>query len=173
MDCVLTDPYQLPFDDNSADIVVSSSCFEHSELFWLLFLEVIRILKPHDLFYLNAPSNGSFHRYPVDCWRFYPDSGRALVRWAERSSYSTELLESFTSHQLHDQWNDYVAVFIKDKSHIQQYPERMLTGRSDIENISVYGWEDMLKRCDVPQDLRLLQARQQQLDNIKHILEIK
>ena len=30
------------------------------------------------LFYLNAPSNGEFHRYPVDCWRFYPDAGGAL-----------------------------------------------------------------------------------------------
>ena len=79
VDKVLKDPYNLPFENNSVDVVVSSSCLEHSELFWLSFIEIIRILKPNGLFYLNAPSNGAFHRYPVDCWRFYPDSGKALV----------------------------------------------------------------------------------------------
>jgi SAM-dependent methyltransferase len=71
--------YKLPFADGSVDVVLSSSCFEHSEFFWLLFLEILRVLRPEGLFYLNAPSNGPFHRYPVDCWRFYPDSGNALV----------------------------------------------------------------------------------------------
>src|SRR5690242_17879182 len=70
VDVILKDPYKLPFEDRSADFVVSSSCFEHSEMFWLLFLEILRILKPEGVFYLNVPSNGIFHRYPVDCWRF-------------------------------------------------------------------------------------------------------
>ena len=59
---VLEDPYKLPFDSDSVDIVICSSCFEHSEMFWLLFLEVMRILKPTGLFYMNAPSNGAFHK---------------------------------------------------------------------------------------------------------------
>src|SRR5512140_2189307 len=77
VDVVLDDPYVLPFEAASADIVVSSSCFEHAEMFWLVFLEVMRILKPRGLFYLNVPSNGMYHRHPVDCWRFSPDSGAA------------------------------------------------------------------------------------------------
>ena len=32
VDVVLTDPYQLPFETASVDVIVSSSCFEHSEL---------------------------------------------------------------------------------------------------------------------------------------------
>jgi len=96
VDIVLDDPYLLPFDSQSIDIVISSSCFEHSEMFWLVFLEVLRILKPKGLFYLNAPSSGSFHRYPVDCWRFYPDSGKALITWANRNGINANLLESFT-----------------------------------------------------------------------------
>jgi SAM-dependent methyltransferase len=92
VDIVLDDPYSLPFDNDSIDIVLSSSCFEHSEMFWLVFLEIMRILKPNGLFYLNAPSSGSFHRYPVDCWRFYPDSGRALVSWSQRSGGNAQLL---------------------------------------------------------------------------------
>ena len=35
VDVVLDDPYHLPFADGSIDAVVSSSCFEHIELFWL------------------------------------------------------------------------------------------------------------------------------------------
>jgi SAM-dependent methyltransferase len=94
VDVVLTDPYSLPFASESVDMVLSSSCFEHSEMFWLVLLEIMRVLKPRGLFYLNVPSAGSFHRYPVDCWRFYPDSGRALVQWSKRSGGNAELLES-------------------------------------------------------------------------------
>jgi SAM-dependent methyltransferase len=102
VDVVLEDPYKLPFESESADIVLSSSCFEHSEMFWLVFLEIMRVLKPKGLFYLNVPSNGWFHRHPVDCWRFYPDSGRALVSWAKRNSINAALLESYTSLQAKD-----------------------------------------------------------------------
>jgi len=34
VDIVITDPYKLPFEDESEDVVISSSCFEHSEFFW-------------------------------------------------------------------------------------------------------------------------------------------
>src|SRR5690606_32296760 len=57
VDVIIDDPYKLPMEDNSVDICVSSSCFEHADFFWLSFLEVMRILKPDGLFYLNAPSN--------------------------------------------------------------------------------------------------------------------
>jgi len=70
VDIVISDPYVLPLPDASVDMIVSSACFEHSEFFWLVFLEVMRVLKPQGIFYLNTPSNGFFHRYPVDCWRF-------------------------------------------------------------------------------------------------------
>lgn len=36
VDVVLEDAYRLPFDDGIADAVVSSSCFEHIEMFWLM-----------------------------------------------------------------------------------------------------------------------------------------
>jgi len=127
VDVILTDPYRLPFEDESVDVILSSSCFEHSEFFWLLFLEIQRILRPTGLFYLNVPSNGAFHRYPVDCWRFYPDSGRALERWARRNGYQTAMLESFTGTQSKDIWNDFVAVFVKDAHEAAPYPNRMLS----------------------------------------------
>lgn len=136
VDIVLTDPYQLPFDDESVDVVVSNSCFEHSEFFWVLFLEVLRVLKPTGLFYLNAPSNGAYHRYPVDCWRFYPDSGHALASWANRNNIGAVLLESYTSHKMTDIWNDFVAVFLKDGRLESKYGKRIIEGITNFDN----GW---------------------------------
>jgi SAM-dependent methyltransferase len=134
VDVVLQDPYTLPFASESVDVVISSSCFEHSQMFWVLFLELLRVLKPTGLLYLDVPSNGLFHRYPVDCWRFYPDSGGALVEWARRHGSHCRLLESFIGKQEHEPWNDFVAVFLKDGAHHERYPRRMLHDRTDYYN---------------------------------------
>lgn len=145
VDVVLTDPYQLPFDGESVDIVVTSSCLEHSEMFWLTFLEILRVLRPGGLLYMNVPSNGDFHRYPVDCWRFYPDAGNALITWARRNGLRPQLLESFVSEQYVDLWNDYVAVFVKDEAHAASYPARMVDTKADFTNGMVAGKAELLK----------------------------
>ena len=155
VDVVITDPYKLPFPDGSFDVVLSSSCFEHAEMFWLVFLEIMRVLKPHGLFYLNAPSNGAFHRWPVDCWRFYPDSGNALISWAKRNNINAALLESYTGVQEFDIWNDFVAVFIKDEKTVNKYPRRILDSKSDITNGIVYGSNQFINYTEPTQDMRM------------------
>ncbi len=160
VDVILTNPYKLPFDDNSTDVVVSSSCFEHSEFFWMSFLEVIRILKPSGVFYLNAPSNGAFHRYPVDCWRFYPDSGNALARWSQvNGNPKLLMLESYTSAQetgvpADAKWNDFVAVYLKDSTYLSGYPNRIAPTRTDVSNVILYGAQSITSYQYLPQDLR-------------------
>lgn len=160
VDVILTNPYKLPFNDNSADVVVSSSCFEHSEFFWMSFLEVIRILKPSGVFYLNAPSNGVFHRFPVDCWRFYPDSGVALARWAQANGNpKLVMLESYTSAQEPNvppdcKWNDFVAVYLKNSDHIGTFPNRIATTRTDVFNVITHGVGTITNYQFLPQDLR-------------------
>lgn len=134
VDIVLVDPYVLPFETGSVDVVVSTSCLEHSEFFWVTFLEIMRVLGPHGVLYLNVPSNGAFHRYPVDCWRFYPDSGVALVRWAQRNQMNPLLLESFVSEQYRDQWNDFVCVILRDASFVGMYSQRILHQISNFTN---------------------------------------
>jgi len=165
VDVVLTNPYVLPFEENFADVVISSSCFEHSEMFWLLFLEILRISKPNGLFYLNAPSNGEFHRWPVDCWRFYPDSGRALVAWAKYNGLNTVLLESYTSTQVGDQWNDFVAIFLKNSEHVSQYKNRILDVKTDFSNGLKYGSDDFLKYNVMPEDKLKMKVITQLIDN--------
>lgn len=152
VDVILRDPYKLPFEDGAADFVVSSSCFEHSEMFWLLFLEILRIMKPGGLFYLNVPSNGVFHRYPVDCWRFYPDSGRALVKWAERNGYAPLLLESFIGAQDRDLWNDFVAVFVRDRKFAARHPGRILDRHPLAANALRAGSDEVLNHSELTED---------------------
>jgi len=130
VDLVLTDPYHYPFDDNSVDLVVTSSCFEHSEMFWLSFLESMRVLKPTGIMYLNAPSIGPVHRYPVDCWRFYPDSGQALVTWVNKNNIPAMLLESYIDPS--SMWQDFISVSIKNREFASQYSNRMSKSRTDI-----------------------------------------
>lgn len=167
VDIVLTDPYSLPIESESVDIVVTSSCFEHSEMFWLVFTEVLRILKPDGLFYLNVPSNGVFHRYPVDCWRFYPDSGHALVTWGKRCGYRPVLLESYVSRQKLDIWNDFVAVFLKDEAHLSAHPQRILSNHTSFENAWMYGNTEILRPCEPPEDLQRILDLTRQLNELK------
>jgi SAM-dependent methyltransferase len=156
VDVLLTDPYRLPFEENSVDIAVSSSCYEHSEFFWLSFLDALRILKPAGLFYLNVPSNGSFHRYPVDCWRFYPDSGVALQNWARRNGIDALLLESFVGHRGMGGWNDFVAVFVKDTKHADRYSGRIQSLTKEYSNGRLAGSDDISNASVLQQDQNTL-----------------
>ncbi len=113
VDIVLDDPNILPFPDHHFDAIVTSSVFEHSVFFWLIFLEITRVCKNQGFIYLNAPTNGLFHQYPYDFWRFYPDAGIALASWASHNGYGLALVESGVAYKQDDVWNDFVAVFQK------------------------------------------------------------
>jgi SAM-dependent methyltransferase len=152
VDILIEDPYSLPLPDESADVIVSSSCFEHSEFFWLLFLDAIRILKPSGLLYINVPSNGVFHRYPVDCWRFYPDSGRALQNWGRRNGVDCLMLESFTGPQQGSGWNDFVAVFVKDRQCAHHYQKRMIHNAGMTYNGYVDDNQEIRNLTTIPDD---------------------
>jgi SAM-dependent methyltransferase len=152
VDVVLEDPYRLPLADQVADVVLSSSCFEHAEFFWLSFLEMCRISKPDGLLYLNSPSNGFFHRYPVDCWRFYPDSGLALQNWGRRNGYDITLLESYISHQDEDMWNDFVAVFGLGDRSAERHPQRITSSFTDFNNGYVAGAAAFLNPAQATED---------------------
>jgi hypothetical protein len=125
-------------------------------MFWLVFLEILRVLKSKGLFYLNVPSTGSFHRFPVDCWRFYPDSGRALVNWAKRNGINVEVLESYT--QKGGTFQDFVSVFIKDTSHLDEFKNRILHTKKDFENGQLLGRSEVLNSSELSQNDKKLIA---------------
>jgi SAM-dependent methyltransferase len=78
----------------SVDVVTSSQVFEHVEFPWLTILEIGRVLKVGGLAFIIAPGGGEVHRYPNDCWRYYPDGLPALAKWA-----------GLTVVEAHQQWS--------------------------------------------------------------------
>jgi len=135
VDLVLKDPYKLPFDDNSIDVIISISTFEHTEFFWLTYLEILRVLKPSGLFFLNVPSNSKFHRHSTDNWRFYPDSSLALKKWGLKNGYNPEVLEHYTNFETgRDIWNDYVSITIKDENFKKNFNKRILDTKQNFTN---------------------------------------
>ena len=152
VDIILKSPYKLPSPDNSFTRVISSSCFEHAEFFWESFLEMARICTDNGLIYIQAPSNGKFHRYPVDCWRFYPDSGIALQNWARQKQIPITLLESFTTNQKADCWNDFIAIFFKGD--IDRAPINRITDTfKDFKNGIVHGAQDIIQYSEETEDM--------------------
>lgn len=123
VDVVLTNPYKLPFDDKSVDIVVSSSCLEHSEFFWLTWLEIVRVVKPDGLIYINAPSEGQYHPYPIDAWRFRVDASTSLVNWAKHNGYPIGLLQTYIDSDW--PWKDFVAIYVGSADQSALYPDRI------------------------------------------------
>lgn len=111
VDVVLESPYRLPFATGSIDVLVSGQAIEHMDYFWLSWLEMVRVTAPGGLIFLLAPSRGPEHRYPVDCWRFYPDGFRALAQWG-----GADLVEATTDWEPDEDpdsalWGDTVGVF--------------------------------------------------------------
>ncbi len=90
VDLVMRKPYRVPMKSNSVDLVITGSAFEHIPFPWASFLEISRVVKPGGLIFLTAPSRGHIH-WEIDCWRYYPDSMRALAAFARM-----ELLEAHT-----------------------------------------------------------------------------
>jgi hypothetical protein len=111
VDLLLDDPHVLPFADQHFNAVVTTSCFEHDPMFWVTFLEIVRVTRRGGHIYVCAPSNGWYHRHPRDNWRFYPDAGLTLQDWARREGFSVTLVESFTGRRKRNIWNDFVMVF--------------------------------------------------------------
>jgi SAM-dependent methyltransferase len=117
VDYVINPAEPYPFEENTVDVIVSTSCFEHDPCFWVTFKEMCRILKPGGYIYISAPSNGPYHIHPGDNWRFYPDAAQSLAFWSNKE-YNNRvdrvvLEETFMIMGVGEIWNDNVAVFQK------------------------------------------------------------
>ena len=116
VDIVVAPGSKLPFETASIDLIVSTSCFEHDPCFWLTFKEMARILKTDGFAYVNAPTNGVYHVYPGDNWRFYSDAGQALAYWSGVSMggeevFPMKVVETFHIQPRTDIWIDFVCIW--------------------------------------------------------------
>jgi len=133
VDIIIKPGDKFPFEDGSVDLIVSTSCFEHDPLFWITFKEMTRITKLGGFIYINAPTNGVYHCFPGDNWRFYSDAGQALSYWSSyqisnEPVFPVKVVETFhilpldnidffineQSQQvfrIHSMWLDFVCVW--------------------------------------------------------------
>ncbi|MCC5950882.1 MAG: class I SAM-dependent methyltransferase [Acidimicrobiia bacterium] len=117
VDLVLDDPHcwsQIP--DGSVDVVVSGQALEHDPQFWITLAEIARVLRADGLCCLVAPSGGPAHRFPLDCWRFYPDAAGAMFTYV-----GLELCESAVEHRT---WRRHRGVVWRDTVAIGRQPQR-------------------------------------------------
>jgi SAM-dependent methyltransferase len=115
VDIVMNPGDPFPFEDETFDLIVSTSCFEHDPCFWMTFREICRVTKKDGYIYVNAPSNGPYHGYPGDNWRFYSDAGQALAYWSGKpidgKCYPVKVEETFHILPQRDIWIDFVTVW--------------------------------------------------------------
>lgn len=149
VDIVIKPGGKLPFDACTFDAIISTSAFEHDDAFWATFLEMCRVVTDDGTIYINAPSNGHYHAHPLDCWRFYPDAGLALARWARKNLFPIELLESFVARQDGGLWNDAVMVFGRAISCV---PTRFISTMRPADNVRRYGLPEMIHPVEPTED---------------------
>ena len=165
VDVVVEPGKPLPLGDDSFDFVMASSVFEHDPCFWMTFLEMCRTVKEGGYIYINAPSNGVVHRFPQDNWRFYPDSGRALVRWAISQGQPVTLVESFIAERENDVWNDFVAVFRKGRI-TKTLPQVFVHEHVPCSNVITWKSQEILNPRAETEDMMLLAEAANQRDSL-------
>lgn len=109
VDVVSDSPYHYPLPDDSADIVLCGQMLANCEFFWEAFKEMLRVAKPGAFVVLIVPSKGFMRRFPLDCYRFLPDSMPALARYS-----GCRLLTSWQDDN--SEGGDLVGVFVKSPS---------------------------------------------------------
>lgn len=155
----------IPFRDNFVDCVISSSQMEHDDFFWLTFLEFVRVTKEGGFIYINAPSNGSYHRYPNDNWRFYPDCEHVLVRWAAKNGYTIELVESFTQNRIRDKWNDFIMVFVKGT--LKEERASYLSDKIECRNVWKWHAQTVEKPSPNTEDMDIIKTLRAEIADLK------
>jgi len=128
VDIVLNPSDEIPFPEGHFDVVVATSVFEHDPEFWKTLEKMARAAKPTGFLFICAPSNGPVHRYPLDCFRFYPDASQSFLKIIQEVSPGARLQESFIGAQDHEGlWNDFVAIYSMGKSKNEKIEKVFLT----------------------------------------------
>lgn len=126
VDIVLADPHHwVEIPSSSYDVVISGQTFEHDPYFWVTMCEIGRVLKPGGWCCIIAPSRGPAHFFPFDCWRFYPDSGAAMMSFA-----GLDVVESFVEPgtfrgRAGIEWGDMVVVGRLPEMNQERYSQHL------------------------------------------------
>ena len=128
-----------PIENESMDMVISSSALEHDDFFWETFVKMSQVLKPGGLIFLNLPVSSGLHRYPVDNYRFFADSAHALRKWALRSGQRIHVIFS----EMDDQ--DVNMIFWKSKLKNEATGDIL----TQDEDIHVHRWQKVFRNFEI------------------------
>lgn len=101
-------PYELPFADNTFDLIVSGQTLEHVQNPFKSVREMKRVLKPNAYIILIAPSSGPRHD-EIDCWRIMDDGFKAIAK-----DVGLKVVADWVDRDAPDErsrrWNDHVFI---------------------------------------------------------------
>jgi SAM-dependent methyltransferase len=86
----MPDPYTIPMENHTFDVVLALQVLEHVRQPWLWFPELVRVTRPGGLVMTISPINWKYHCAPVDCWRVLPHGLKTLF---DVAGLSTELIK--------------------------------------------------------------------------------
>jgi SAM-dependent methyltransferase len=103
--------------DESVEVAISGQTFEHNPFFWATMSEMARVLVPGGFLVIIAPGSGPVHRYPIDCYRFYPDSWSALCALVGMELVETYWEPDSVEAEMEDwaQWRDTMVIARKPR----------------------------------------------------------
>ncbi len=81
---------EMPFEDNSVDLVVSQEVLEHVPHPFLAMREIHRVIKPRGVAFVQLPFVIGDHPCPNDYWRF---TRQGIVELAHQAGFSDVKLE--------------------------------------------------------------------------------
>lgn len=82
---VITDASNLPFKNNSFDMVLCLETLEHSNKPWLIASEIERVVKNDGCVLISSQQNFPIHMHPSDYFRFTPMGLKSLFPKIKRS----------------------------------------------------------------------------------------
>jgi ubiquinone/menaquinone biosynthesis C-methylase UbiE len=105
---IMPGPYELPFDDNTIDLIVSGQTLEHVKNPFKSVAEMRRVLKDSGYMILIAPSTGKRHDL-IDCWRFMDDSFKSIAEENEITVIA-DWIDKSAPDERSRQWSDHIFV---------------------------------------------------------------
>ena len=102
---LVADAHDIPLPDNSVAAIWTSSTFEHYHSPWVASLEMLRVLKPGGLFFVQTHQNFPIHGYPDFYFLFSDSALKHLFRDANTLVTAYEYPATLTPHDRSIDWN--------------------------------------------------------------------
>lgn len=107
VDVVMPEAFELPFDEGAFDVVLCGQVLEHCSNPFALVDEMARVLDTDGYMFIIVPAICTYHAYPQDCFRIYPDGLRAVMEHSDIDvvdayTVPADGLKNYSKHQIVD-----------------------------------------------------------------------